>query len=160
MKVVFLDIDGVLNSRIYDLERTAENDQNIDESRLPLLARIIEETGAVIVLSSTWRVDWEPNPEDCNFIGKELHDIFGRHGIQFYDKTGENKEQIDSNRKRVKEIREWLEAHAGEVERFVILDDIFGGWGDLEEHLVHTDYFKKRGLEEEHVEKAIAILNE
>ena len=38
MKVIFLDIDGVLNSAIY--ERDKRKDQgNIDETRLPLLKK-------------------------------------------------------------------------------------------------------------------------
>lgn len=52
MKVIFLDIDGVLNSFIYDLERK-EGETAIDHTRLPLLKRIVDETGAIIVLSSS-----------------------------------------------------------------------------------------------------------
>ena len=51
-----------------------------------------------------------------------------------------------------------MDAHTDEVERFVILDDAFGGWAELAEHLVKTDYRIGYGLEEEHVEKAIALL--
>ena len=51
MKVIFLDIDGVLNSSAYDRKRDWDKLTNIDESRLPLVKRIVDETGAKIVLS-------------------------------------------------------------------------------------------------------------
>ena len=55
MKVIFLDIDGVLNSGAYDRRRNWNELTDIDESRLPLVKQIVDQTGAVIVLSSTWR---------------------------------------------------------------------------------------------------------
>ena len=55
MKILFLDIDGVLNSRAYDCRRNWNDKTNIDETRLPLVKEIVEKTGAEIVLTSTWR---------------------------------------------------------------------------------------------------------
>jgi histidinol phosphatase-like enzyme len=52
MKVIFLDIDGVLNSSHYFQTRTSK-DIDIDVTRLPLLKRLIDETEANIVLSSS-----------------------------------------------------------------------------------------------------------
>jgi len=59
MKVIFLDFDGVLNSVKYDRKRDWNKLTFIDESRLPLLKQIVDSTGAVIVLSTTWRNHWE-----------------------------------------------------------------------------------------------------
>ena len=73
--VIFLDIDGVLNSAAYDRERT-DKDGNIDVSRLALLKRIVDAADAQIVLSSSWREYWEPEDEKCDQIGKELNCIF------------------------------------------------------------------------------------
>ena len=52
MKILFLDIDGVLNSWRYDQERISLQD-NIDETRLPLLSRIVSSTNTKIVLTSS-----------------------------------------------------------------------------------------------------------
>lgn len=58
MKIIFLDIDGVLNSRAYDRKRNWNEQTDIDETRLPLIKEIVDATGAKIVLSSTWRQHW------------------------------------------------------------------------------------------------------
>ena len=55
MKIIFLDIDGVLNSKAYDSKRDWNKQTNIDETRLPLIKQIVEATDAKIVLTSTWR---------------------------------------------------------------------------------------------------------
>ena len=59
MKIIFLDIDGVLNSRIYDRKRNRDELTDIDETRLPLVKELVAATGAKIVLSSSWRVHWD-----------------------------------------------------------------------------------------------------
>lgn len=147
--VIFLDIDGVLNSVIYDRER-AQTDGNIDVSRLPLLKRILDAADAQVVLSSSWRKHWDRNPAIRDRIGQELDSTFLQAGIVIADKTP----AADSRRE---EIALWLSAHP-QVANYVILDDTFGGWGDLAEHVVKTDSRIGRGLQERHVEAAIRIL--
>ena len=46
MKILFLDIDGVLNSRAYDCRRNWNEQTNIDETRLPLVKEIVAKTAA------------------------------------------------------------------------------------------------------------------
>ena len=59
MKIIFLDIDGVLNSdeyfdKIKNLNINGiEND--IDIRKIILLKKSLDETGAKIVLTSSWR---------------------------------------------------------------------------------------------------------
>ena len=54
MKIIFLDIDGVLNSVMYDAHRSEERaDNRIDMMRVKFLADIVNATGAKIVLGST-----------------------------------------------------------------------------------------------------------
>jgi hypothetical protein len=65
VKVLFLDIDGVLNSRKYfamgvpvnDRIYLADNDyaRMIDPEAVELLNEVIDRTGARIVVSSSWR---------------------------------------------------------------------------------------------------------
>ena len=153
MKVIFLDIDGVLNSIAFDRERTSEQG-NIDETRLPLLKQILDETGALIVLSSSWRKHWDKEPSLCDNLGAEINSIFAIYDIAIYDKTP----QLQSN-DRAEEIRLWLSQNEM-VKNFAILDDISFGWGsDLQEHLVKTNCRIGRGLEDRHVQKAISVIN-
>ena len=151
-RIIFLDIDGVLNSVRYDRERR-ENDGNIDETRLVLLKGLIDTTGAEIVLSSSWRKHWGSMPEECDAIGDELNMEFCKFGLTVTDKT-----PVLSAIERGIEIKAWLDDHADEVGSFVILDDMFFGFAGLEEHFVKTDSRIGRGLEERHVEKARRIL--
>ena len=151
MKIIFLDIDGVLNSLKYDCNR-GETDGNIDKSRLILLKTLISQTDAKIVLTSSWRSHWDPNGENIDEIGKELENVFLECEIKLFDKTP----RIDNNRKE--EIKAWLKEH-NDVDSFVILDDIKFGWEDLETNVVKTDYRIGKGLETHHVEKAIKILS-
>ncbi len=152
MKAVFLDIDGVLNSVQYDRERN-EDDGNIDKSRLALIKKLVDATSAKIVLSSTWREHWEKNDAECDLIGKEINKCFAEFGLKIYDKT-----PFFVSYDRPGEIKAWLNKHRNEIERFVIIDDAFGGWGELNAMLVQTDARIGRGLEERHIQKAIEIL--
>ncbi len=59
MKIIFLDIDGVLNSDEY-FDKISNLDiqgieQEIDIEKVKLLKEAINETGAKVVLSSSWR---------------------------------------------------------------------------------------------------------
>lgn len=64
MKIIFLDIDGVLNSQLYYTKRKRDKDQskedyhlqNIDPKPIEFLNSLIAETGAKVVISSTWRM--------------------------------------------------------------------------------------------------------
>ena len=151
MKIVFLDIDGVLNSRQYDAHRGI-NDGNVDVSRLELLKQLVERTGAKIVLTSSWRRHWNSCGEPNDKTGEELQAVFERYGIQLYDKTPE------INGDRVKEIKAWLDVHP-DVLNFVIIDDTQFGWGEFESNVVKTNYLIGRGLEERHIESAVSLLN-
>ena len=153
MKVIFLDIDGVLNSDRYVKERDWRTQGNIDETRLPLLRRVVEETGAVIVLTTTWRKYWSPDPALWDPRWQQSGEAFARHGLEIFDRTPEY-----AGNNRDAEVRDWLAAHAGEVESFVILDDMHFGWGELADRLVQTSARIGRGLMENHVEKAIQLL--
>lgn len=57
MKVIFLDIDGVLNSDDYiDIAKNSQAiERHIDIDKVKLLKKTIDETGAKTVLTSSWR---------------------------------------------------------------------------------------------------------
>ena len=154
MRVLFLDFDGVLNSMRYDRERDMATNTNIDESRLPLLKQIVEATQAKIVLSTSWRHHWNKNVSDCDDVGLWMNNVFEKYGMEIYGKTP----QLHFGAGRKAEVLSWLEFPPEKVESFVILDDYALGWEELGACLVKTSQYIGRGLEREHVEKAIKIL--
>ncbi len=153
MKLIFLDIDGVLNSYKF-LQNLPEDSFGIDNTRLPILKRITDSTDAKIVLSSSWRKNWDSDPEKCTALGISLVKLFAKYGLEIFDKTP----QIDYF-KRNDEIKSILEKYGDEVEAYVILDDIKLGWEDLTDNVVITDDRIGHGLEDSHADKAIEILN-
>lgn len=110
MKVVFLDVDGVLNSDEYFdkiQEMNVEGiEKEIDVNTIKLLKKGIEETDARVVLSSSWR-----NTKN----GQELKQLLASYQI-VVDSTP----FIDNVRGI--EIKEYLKEHK-DIEDFVILDD-------------------------------------
>jgi len=56
MQVLFLDIDGVLNTAKYIQEHGAKD---VDPHKAVILNDIVKRTGVKVVLSSTWREDPE-----------------------------------------------------------------------------------------------------
>lgn len=154
MKIVFLDIDGVLNATDDWLEihyfgqPSNEGVRVLSRSKLALLAHIIHETGAKIVISSTWR---KFNTLD------ELSDLFGRmtdgwfRREMFYGMTPSSERGF-----RGDEVDVWLANHP-EVTKYIILDDD----GDFHQH--HRPYFVNTetyvGLTHPLMERAINLLN-
>ena len=166
MKVIFLDVDGVLNS-IDDLMEYREKNNitktilydDIADKRLELLKQLVEKTKAEIVISSSWRMGWIRNgkPKEFNKEGLmyKLVSRLSDYGLKHIDVTPY---LYDSNIRyyRGDEIREWLNQHP-EVESFVILDDEDDMCEFTNTNLVQTSY--DHGLLQEHVDKAIKILN-
>ena len=155
MKVIFLDIDGVLNSRAYDRKRNWNEQTDIDETRLPLIKEIVDATDAKIVLSSTWRQHWDKDPNCCDEDGRYINKTFAKFGLAIFDKTPD----LGITALRREEISKWLEETKQDIESFVIIDDYRYGWGDLSEHFVKTDPNFRLGIEKEQVMQAIKILN-
>ena len=151
MKIIFLDIDGVLNSKMY--KASSSKDGYIDLSRVKHIAEIVNATDAKIVLISSLRVDWDKSPELCGDDGKYINKCFNKYGLSIMDKTP----YISFFTARRKEIVSWLSVHQNEVESFVIIDDMQDEWGNLSSRVVNTNP-EGYGLEEVHVKEAIELL--
>ena len=112
-KIIFLDIDGVLNCST--TKSRLRSMVFVDEEKIELLADIIKATDAKVVLTSTWRLGalWPDAPalrEDFNDLEIELN----KHNVFISDVT---KKLGDRGR----EISIWLKSH--EECNYVILDD-------------------------------------
>lgn len=150
MKVIFLDIDGVLNSERY-IQECDGYGIVIDPSKMVLLKQIVDATGAKIVLSTSWREHWSKDDTQCDSTGVLMNSIFGAYGLQIFDKTPQ------LHTRREEEIRNWLDEHP-EVENFVVLDDMLLSGEFLTGHFVKISaYFG--GLDATDAQNAIGILN-
>lgn len=154
MKVIFLDVDGVLNTYEY-LNRGDEAEKKvygeIDIRKVRLLAEIVRETGAEIVLSSTWRADFDDQMQPLYENVEMFLKAFSDCGLTILDKTK------DLDGERSEEVKEWLSRHP-ETDSCIILDDYPYKWMELSDRWIQTD-FLKGGLMKKHVKKAVRMLN-
>lgn len=154
MKVIFLDIDGVLNCDSTE-DRAPTGCIGIEDEKVKLLSRIVSDSGAVIVLTSTWKAEWNEDQALCSKDGLYINDKLAPFGLHIYTKT---RDQIVD---RGAGIRTWLTNHPGVDGWAVLDDDVFADYHrfGIMPHLVHTRYHEN-GLQPKHVEAAIKILNE
>jgi len=103
MKIIFLDVDNVLNSiPLYRIH----GPNYIDSIMLNRLYSITVKTGAKIVLSSNWRLDYN----DCF----KIKSMLSKFWMDLHDTTPDFSD-------RNEEIKHWVSIN--KVERYVILDD-------------------------------------
>ena len=157
MKIIFLDIDGVLNhdnwyvsKRYQDMQWDEDNELDIDPKCTERIIKICEQTGAKIVISSDWRISW---------YGTTIR--LERGGIKpeyILDKTPEriwiNIPGFDHSRGA--EINDWLEMHP-ECDKYVIIDDRTDFKPEQQKHFIHIN--PHCGITDEDMNKAINILN-
>ena len=165
-KILFLDIDGVLNTERHHeycykngLDNSDEYGYLFDPIAVKNLAKIVNETGSDIVISSSWKysglstlldmwsdralpgrvIDITPDTESDEFL---LHADL------------ENMEFLSC---RGYEIKEWLSAHGKNVFQYAILDDEQEMLPDQQSHFVLTN--PTMGITEQDADAIIAILN-
>ena len=112
MKIVFTDIDRVLNSAYYTAS-TGGGISFIEEQKINNLKKIVDETGAVVVVVSRANA----------FIGKEF-DEARINGIKQYGVFSlDSIRDIEFQDSKVGSIRRWLKRNNAEDSAFVVLDD-------------------------------------
>lgn len=146
MKVIFLDVDGVLVHSDYENLGTCD----IDPTKVKLLKYICDETDAATVISSSWRgINYNHTPK-CYGV---LRSILASASIPVLGNT-----PFSESSQRAEEIKEWMLSQLELIESFIILDDEDWNWKDygFERNWIQTS-FDKGGLTEEHVDRAIHL---
>jgi hypothetical protein len=150
VKVVFLDFDGVVVCLPPVHSRKASGGLMRDASAdcVRHLNQIIEETGAEIVVSSTWRK---------HHTIPQLHGTLRRAGFVGREPIGTTP-ILGSGIDRGDEISLWLAGHP-EVTSYVVLDDEFDNGPIPTDRwvYVHMGWFDG-GLKHEYAEQAISVL--
>ena len=170
MNIIFLDVDGVLNSMAYfewlkesqnSLHKDGEYD-DISDFHLQMLSKIYHACNAHIVLTSTWRELDDESDMNCYPMYQYLVKSLAKYNMKIISKTP------IVNMNRPLEIVTWLDSRVDKDEiKFVSLDDDFSKENyekyGIGECLVHTRFFcndiSEGGLQQEHVDRAIEILN-
>lgn len=158
MKVIFLDIDGVLNS-----EKFLENNKNqpIDRNSVGILKNIIDKTGAVIVMSSGWRLWFDDNMLPHDGYSQCLYEILCEFNIKLFGKTPDFSTEEIRTRKtfshvKAKEIIAWLNEHKF-VDKYVVIDDLDLKNEEINAHLVKIN--GQVGITEADARRVIDMIN-
>ena len=181
IKVIFLDIDGVINAaHTYTKNWKSQKDwlefskkHQAEAEKLGIrmafhmpiqysigwLNQLIEETGAKVVISSTWRghgaeymqkvLDFEG--VKCEVIGETIYN----HKQIYEDRIPLYSWHYDRDVMRGEQIKLWLEQHP-EVEKYVILDDDADMLLEQEFNFIHVD--NEYGFTRKDYLMALAIL--
>lgn len=126
MKILFLDVDGVLNTT--EMFRDSITTKVLGEKQLDLLQMIVKKCGCKIVLSSTWRL----YEDHLQFLQKKLES----RGVKIFDYTP----ICDLDRHM--EIEAWLFGKTRmEFDKFAIIDD----WEDAKIEMLDVKTGKQNG---------------
>jgi predicted dinucleotide-utilizing enzyme len=163
-RVIFLDFDGVLVTKASQARykawynRTPEelrqsrldrDCMKIDDDAIAALKLIIEETGAKIVVSSSWRIG-----RTLEHIATVLrannfhHEIIGKTPTRDRKSIG-----------RGGQIQKWLDKTERDIESFVILDDN-SDMAHLMDRLVQCDCPSQIGLTLDDAQRAVDLLEQ
>ena len=141
MYIVFLDIDGVLNTGIYT---GSKFEKNFNTICVNAFNRLINTTGAKVVITSSNRIKgidhlrkwFKEQKVECEIIDSTPY-------AMHFNNRGE-------------EIDAWIRVN-GMPERFVIIDDKNENIADyFDKQFIRTE--SKVGFLEKHCDKAIALL--
>lgn len=154
MKILFLDIDGVVNTdRIARYRKNHGVEEMIfDEDAMKNLEHIVTSTECRIVISSTWRI----HRDTMNPLWIALVDNLRKYNLEnfLYDTTHFD-DPVCFSKPRWLEIKEWLVQNR-DIDSFVILDD---EW-DMDE--LNSNFVRCSGaigISRNNCKEAIAILN-
>lgn len=145
MKIIFLDFDGVI---------TIPPKWYIRPEKIKWIKKIVDETGAKIVVSSSWRMSTVEKTKDIILDRPKRcprNKMLQWFVDNLYDVTHTYKGL------RGEEIKDWLNDHP-EVENYVIIDDDGDMLDEQIYHFVQTNY--EHGIGESEAIYAIKILND
>ncbi len=144
MKVIFLDFDGVI---------TIPPKWYLKADKIKWVKKIVDETGAKIVVSSSWRMDSVEETID-KMIGRPKR--CPRNKMLYW--LIDNLYDVTHTYKglRGQEIKDWLNER-NDIENYVIIDDDGDFLDEQLYHFVQTNY--EDGITETEAIRAIKVLN-
>lgn len=157
MKVIFLDIDGVLVTykEIHSRSRDIVNGMHIfNKACVDRLNKLVEDSGAELVLSSSWRVfGLEAFNEHASNQGILKLPIDITPSLDSKTESG-----IYIAKQRGHEIKAWLDKYP-DVTHYAILDDNTD-MDTVRDNFVFVKDGMSTGLQDHHVEKVLKLLED
>lgn len=170
-KILFLDVDGVLNHRgcdarvyyayfeddwfavprwegyVFEPEYDGEEDESWITGMIPekvaLICDVVKRTGAEVVLTSSWKKHWSRDDKGSqDAMAIYLDEAFAANGVVVADKVDE----VAGPWRRGTAIKAYLAEHP--CEKFAVLDDEdFCDYdGELDGHVVYTSGWQETGM--------------
>ncbi len=162
MKVIFLDIDGVLNSNFWnDAHQREISDRTlIDGGKIQLLGQLIKSTKAKVVLHSGWKFWFDHEMKPLRKESERLKSMLEEEGIEIDDMTPDHStEDIRKSRKfslvKANEILAWISEHDN-VDKWIVIDDLDLHNEEIGKHQIQTD--ASVGLTIENINEAEEML--
>ena len=158
IKIIFLDIDGVLNCR--STKDRCGQYIGIEDGKVKLLKEIVDSCNAKLILVSTWKENWYKDPRlksKQDDLANYLDEKLSKEGLVISDKTDDYHylHRGDGILEYLRHIQ-WLGIS---VSRYIIIDDEIFDYisTKMTKHLISTSF--KDGLLPKHVKRAIKLLN-
>lgn len=162
-KIIFLDIDGVLNSSFWNEAHQKEISDGtlIDTEKIALLAQLAKRANAKIILHSGWRFWFDNNGIPLRRESERLAKLLSDVGLRISGMTPDlTTEEIRKTKKfslvKADEILLWLDRHP-DVSGWVVLDDLPLHNETITRHQVLPN--QDLGLTLDDIAKAERILN-
>ncbi len=162
-KVIFLDVDGVLNSTKWNEIHAEEVEKGllVDMEKVRLLVYLTTRTKSEIVLHSGWKYLFDDKRKPIKPESVHLNDTFLRCGITISDMTPNLASEDIKEAKRFSlvkadEILLWLHDNP-DVGAWVVLDDIPLKNDVILDHQIVCD--PNQGLSDEDVKNAKSMLD-
>ena len=160
--IIFLDIDGVLNSNFWNdsHQREISDGTLVDAEKVKLLSILVKRTNAKIILHSGWKYWFDQDLKPLRQVAENLISLLKKEGLMIGDITPDHStEEIRRNKKfslvKAGEILAWLAEHEN-INNWIVIDDLDLHSEEIEMHQVKTN--PSIGLTIDDVYKAEKIL--
>lgn len=114
MKVVFLNVDNVLNDPDSDAKAPSGR-LGIAEPKVKEFKKFVIENEVRIVLIGSWRKEWNFDDARCSADGVYLNKKLGRKGLHILDKISDGMSDQEG-------IDDWIRRHPNVTESCVLTD--------------------------------------
>ena len=154
--VIFLDIDGVLNHGFPETEKgEVREDGLIEQDKVKLLAGLVEEADAKLILHSGWRFWFDETMKPLHKNAEILVLALANENLALSGKTPdlttpEIRKTKKFSRVKASEILLWVKMNT--PENWIVLDDLPLHSAEIEKHQIQVD--GKTGLTVQDINRA------